>query len=464
MAEVLGLVSSIIAILELSGVVIDYVHKTKNASDDSERLLLEISSINGFLASLKELIRRAESQDLWLGTVKSLGTPQGPIAQYDLALKRLEAKLKPVVGWKKAGKALRWPFEKTEVMEILESIERQKALFALALGNDHIRLSIAIQADVADIKRDVSHLRFGIDELGTNSQDQHMAIIYAWLDRRCSLPYLELHACLRHVVGASCPNACPNLEILTVKLSIALSGDFEKKQADVFNVKGRQDGVCKWLLKTKEFVDWISGTRTHLWCSGAPGIGKTVISSFVIDHLYKDFANDKDVAIAFLYCNYKDSDRQTTRNMMASILHQLSLQAPPTSKHLEAMYEKHKHRGSQATLSEVLDSLRSISNYFKNIFVVVDALDEYGSNSLDELFEGIQTMSPQASCFLTSRPNIFVNMNDVVHLTVKADVVDIEGYLTSSIAHSSTLANLVRKETTLKAQIVETVVAKANGM
>ncbi|KAL8794136.1 MAG: hypothetical protein Q9195_003321 [Heterodermia aff. obscurata] len=426
MAEVLGFVSSIIAILELSGVVINYVHKTKSASDDSERLLLEISGINGVLASLKELISRAESKDLWLDTVKSLGTPQGPIAQYDSALKRLEAKLKPVVGWKKAGKALRWPFEKAEVTEILRSIERQKALFALALGNDHIRLSIAIQADVAGIKDDVSLIRSGIDKLDTNSQDQRMAAIYAWLD--------------------------------------PLSGDFEKKQADVFNLKGRQDGVCKWLLMTKEFIEWISGTGTHLWCSGAPGMGKTVISSFVIDHLYQHFGNDKDVAVIFLYCNYKDSDRQTTRNMMASILHQLSLQAPPTAKEIEAMYEKHIHRGSQPSLPEILASLKKFSKYFKTIFVAVDALDEYDSNSLDELLEGIQTLSPQACCFLTSRPNIYVNMNDVVHLKIKADVADIEGYLSSSIAHSSTLTNLVRKEPPLKTQIVETVVEKANGM
>ena len=426
MAEVLGLISSIIAILELSSVVIDYVHKTKSASDDSERLLLEISSINGFLASLKELISRAESQDSWLDTVKSLGTPQGPIAQYDSALKRLEAKLKPVAGWKKAGKVLRWPFEKTEVAEILGSIERQKALFALALANDHIRLSIAIQADITDIKRDVSLLRFGIDELGTDSQDQRMATIYAWLD--------------------------------------PLSGEFEKKQVDVFNLKGRQEGACKWLLKTKEFVEWISGTRTHLWCSGAPGIGKTVISSFIIDHLYQDFANNKNVAVVFLYCNYKDSDRQTTRNMMASILHQLSLQATPAVKELVAMYEKHKHRGSQPSLPEVLVSLRSISNCFQNIFVVVDALDEYASDSLDELLEDIQTFSPQAKCFLTSRPNLYVDMNDTFHLTIRADVADIEGYLSSSIAHSITLANLVRKEPTLKTQIVESIVEKANGM
>ena len=35
------------------------------------------------------------------------------------------------------------------------------------------------------------------------------------------ISFLDLHACLRHVVGVSCPNAYPNLEILTPKSSTA---------------------------------------------------------------------------------------------------------------------------------------------------------------------------------------------------------------------------------------------------
>ena len=426
MAEILGVLSSIVAVLELSGTVINYVHKLKSASTDCNRILLELSTIAGFLSSLKELISKAESQDVWLDTVRSLDLPKGPMAQYALSLEQLERKLKPLAGWKKAGKAVRWPFEKNEILEILASIERQKTLFILALENDNVKLTLAIKVDMADIKRDLSQISAEVDDIGAHSKDQHMATIYEWLD--------------------------------------PLSGDFEKKQMDVFNLNGRQDGVCKWLLKTKEFTDWISGTNKTLWCSGAPGIGKTVISSFIVHHLQLRLSHSEKLGVIFLYCNYKDSDKQTIRNMVANILHQLALQNLSISTTLEAMYDQHKHRGSLPMLSELLDHLRSASAEFETLFVVVDALDEYAQESLDDLLSSLHTMSPIACYFFTSRPNIQLALKDMVHLKIQAHATDIEDYLTGRIEESKTLSSLVRKDSTLKVRIVETVIEKAKGM
>lgn len=229
MAEVFGILNSIIAILELSGRVINYVHKAKSASTDSDRILLEISIITGFLSSLRGLISTAESHDVWLDTVRSLDVPNGPIEQYAAFLGRLEGRLKPVVGWRKAGKAVRWPFDKTEVLDILDSIERQKTLFILALENDNLKLTLAIKAGTDDIERDVSTISASVEEIGTSSKDQHIKTVYEWLD--------------------------------------PLSGDFEKKKADILNLKGRQDGICEWLLGSQEFEDWIVGSTETLWCT-----------------------------------------------------------------------------------------------------------------------------------------------------------------------------------------------------
>jgi hypothetical protein len=48
-----------------------------------------------------------------------------------------------------------------------------------------------------------------------------------------------------------------------------LSGEFEKKQLDTFNLKGRQDGIGNWLVETNEFKDWLNGTGKPLWCRGS---------------------------------------------------------------------------------------------------------------------------------------------------------------------------------------------------
>jgi len=48
-----------------------------------------------------------------------------------------------------------------------------------------------------------------------------------------------------------------------------LSGEFEKKQLDTFNLKGRQDGIDNWLVGTNEFKDWLNGIGKLLWCRGS---------------------------------------------------------------------------------------------------------------------------------------------------------------------------------------------------
>jgi hypothetical protein len=47
-----------------------------------------------------------------------------------------------------------------------------------------------------------------------------------------------------------------------------LAGEFENKQQDVFNLKGRKDGTGRWLLEINKFKDWLSGTGRPSWYQG----------------------------------------------------------------------------------------------------------------------------------------------------------------------------------------------------
>lgn len=136
MAEALGVVGSIFAVLQLSATVVEYLSTVNGASEDRQRLLSEISSATGFLYVLKEQSGKAESERLAI--IASLGAPGGPVEQFRQALEDLVAKLLPAKGLKKLEKALTWPFKKEEIRAILQRIERQKSLFILALQNDHM--------------------------------------------------------------------------------------------------------------------------------------------------------------------------------------------------------------------------------------------------------------------------------------------------------------------------------------
>jgi hypothetical protein len=134
MADPLSISASIIAILQLSAVVVTHIKSMKDASAEREKLLDEIGATSDLLAIINNPVRQAQHGDSW----ESLRKPGGPLEQLEAVLKKLDAKLAPAAGWSKVKKTVTWPFRKGEIEGFVGSIERQKTLLGLALQNDHM--------------------------------------------------------------------------------------------------------------------------------------------------------------------------------------------------------------------------------------------------------------------------------------------------------------------------------------
>jgi hypothetical protein len=174
----LEIAAGIIAVLQLTQEVIQYLLEVKDANADRQSILNEVTSAHSFLYLLKDRAERsagANSDATSFDTLRALSTPRGPLEQFKTALERLAKKLRPQKALKKAYKALAWPFEKAEVDELLEAIERQKSLFGLALQNDHMysflilegfvsfnsTLSEKIKDDIQKVTEQLSELQIG---------------------------------------------------------------------------------------------------------------------------------------------------------------------------------------------------------------------------------------------------------------------------------------------------------------
>lgn len=138
MGDPLSVSASIVAVLQLTGTVVQYLNDVKEAPKDRQRILGELSVASGILYLLRDLAERPQYGDAWSVTVRSLNVPNGPLDQFKLALELLTSKLAPVEGLKKMRKALTWPFQKAEIQSVISMIERQKSIFNLALQNDHM--------------------------------------------------------------------------------------------------------------------------------------------------------------------------------------------------------------------------------------------------------------------------------------------------------------------------------------
>jgi hypothetical protein len=134
----IGVTSSITTILQLTRDVMKFFSRVKDAPTACNKILMEISSINGILSSIKELVDEADSDKAWLSTVRSLGGPNGPLEQSKSALEKIASHIEPIAGSRKTRRAFIWPLREDEVTDILRTLERQKALLILALQNDHM--------------------------------------------------------------------------------------------------------------------------------------------------------------------------------------------------------------------------------------------------------------------------------------------------------------------------------------
>lgn len=140
-AEAVGLAASIIAILELTKKTTEYLRDVKGGADDRARLLSEILSLKGLLGLLNDEFQK---QDPLTSTTKTLSDSikwlleaEGPLPRIEKVMIQLSAKLEPGEGWKKRARIIKWPFQKEEIFEHLDTIERCKASISLALNHDH---------------------------------------------------------------------------------------------------------------------------------------------------------------------------------------------------------------------------------------------------------------------------------------------------------------------------------------
>ncbi|KAI9792951.1 MAG: hypothetical protein M1816_001273 [Peltula sp. TS41687] len=85
-------------------------------------------------------------------------------------------------------------------------------------------------------------------------------------------------------------------------------------------------GTCEWILKDITFTNWLadtSGRARLLWIYGNAASGKSVLSSFIIDHLIR---NGKQCQYFFI--RFGDQHKRSVHLLLRSIAHQIAWAIP----------------------------------------------------------------------------------------------------------------------------------------
>src|SRR5262249_38214537 len=98
---------------------------------------------------------------------------------------------------------------------------------------------------------------------------------------------------------------------------------FDYKKAFTAQARIRFSDSGSWLTGKTEYRDWIGSSRSSiLWLTGPAGVGKTILSTLIIEHLAKPsspFAQDCSV----LYSLHQERFNSDSISVLCTLIHQL---------------------------------------------------------------------------------------------------------------------------------------------
>jgi ankyrin repeat protein len=101
-----------------------------------------------------------------------------------------------------------------------------------------------------------------------------------------------------------------------------------------------------------------------------------VLCAVVIERLIEDHANNVDLSYAYYYFDFRDREKQNALNFISSLCGQLCHWLDPIPKEVVLLYQT-CHRGMQRpVITRLLSLFKGLVMKLKEVFIVIDAIDE----------------------------------------------------------------------------------------
>jgi hypothetical protein len=240
---------------------------------------------------------------------------------------------------------------------------------------------------------------------------------------------------------------------------------FDLQQSDLISKRHKNTG--DWILNTPEYASWRDCPGKTLYCPGIPGAGKTMITAICISDLLSFYRDDPNVVVVHWFCYYKS--QHTLSTLMSILIRQVLERLPTLPDAIISLYESYKDSKRQVNLEELRSLLYTTSNYFKRIYILVDALDECTTedNTRDQFLSEIFDFQKQAkipvSVFATSRPLPLIadQFGGCMSVNISATKADVQTYIEDNI---SKMRNFMSTSVSLQVEITNQIIRVMDGM
>ncbi|KAJ5169844.1 uncharacterized protein N7500_002627 [Penicillium coprophilum] len=381
MAEVVGLLASIGGLVQIAGQITklsySYVSDIKSAPKTQKLYLQEVSALTDVLFRAEKVIREAETTGLEL--------PSWPSSLNNEALQDCRRQLSVLhLDLDKRLRRLVWPFQEKEVKRYIDILHHYKTLFAdflsinimsedpSPLRGDHLESKLTCSRSVASAtyskvatidQGSVLWMASILAKALTKSVEQIRQYLYSLFPASDNLLRTR-------------PSACP--------------------------------GTGTWFLDSQNVESWRTGAPSLLWCYGAPGVGKSLLSSITIGRLWDD-RSETSSTVVYVFCQFSSREQQTLTTILQCMIRQIIEQAD------EKLLVMMKHfftdpmkQREPAGLAEAFATACEM----KSTYLLVDGPDEV---------TGADGLLPYLSSFVESSCRVMVTSRDLGHIRKAMD-------------------------------------------
>ncbi|KAJ6524309.1 ankyrin repeat-containing domain protein [Mycena capillaripes] len=400
MAEVVGFVSSIAGLVALASQITKisygYLSDVRDAKRTRGQYLTELSAFTDALFHAEKAVVDAEKLGPLAPRPASLSTEVLNDCRDQLVLLRqnLQGSAADGSSLTRLKLALVWPLEEKQTKKHIDMLHRFRGIFA-----DYVRGAFYF---LSCFHRDLIHV--------VTERDRSQLL--EWLQS----PNPPLH-------GLPNDNACP--------------------------------GTGKWFLDSDIYVRWRTNEPSLLWCRGKPGVGKSVLSSIVLQDICK---NASASGVVHYFCDFAAGKQQTATLILQSLVRQMLVHG--NDGHISVLKRCRERLSTPPSLKDLFQAFIEMCKLNSSgPYIVLDALDELEDRKvlLPLLGELVQ-----AGChiFATSRhiPDIADALTASEQLELEANRADLKLFVESEL-QASDFSHLSGTSS-----IVDAIVDQAGGM
>ncbi|KAF5568178.1 het-E-1 heterokaryon incompatibility protein [Fusarium phyllophilum] len=171
----------------------------------------------------------------------------------------------------------------------------------------------------------------------------------------------------------------------------------------------RTAGTCDWILNRETFIQWEQSDSSVTILYGSPGAGKTFLISRVIDSTIERAKTGE--AVAFFYCKRDEENRRNPRDILRSILRQLSTPVKEVESGtihiaLPGLPSRLELNGTTFDVATCESLIGRLADDYPRTTIILDALDECDRNTREELMRVLSNLtsgSTKLRVFISSR-------------------------------------------------------------